>query len=116
MDGSLYIVDALNFVFRAFHALPPLATSKGLPTGAVYGLCLMLLRIEREQRPSHMCVVFDAPGRTFRDEMFAEYKAHRPPMPPELAAQVEAVHKVIDAFCLPVLSVPGVEADDVIAT
>ncbi len=116
MGDSLYIVDALNFLFRAFHALPPLTTKRGVPTGAVYGLCQMLLRIEREQKPTHLCVVFDAPGRTFRDDLFAEYKAHRPPMPPELVQQVELVHQVIDAFCLPVLSVPGFEADDVIAT
>src|SRR5436309_11695070 len=84
---SLYIVDALNFLFRAFHALPPLTTTKGVATGAVYGLAQMILRIEREQRPTHLCVVFDAPGRTFRDDIFAEYKADRPAMPPELAAQ-----------------------------
>src|SRR5262245_15656950 len=116
MEESLYIVDAMNFVFRAFHALPPLTTSKGVPTGAVYGLCQMLIRIEREQRPTHLCVVFDAPGRTFRDDLFAGYKADRPPMPPELAAQVELVHRIVDAFCLPVLSVPGFEATDVLAT
>jgi DNA polymerase-1 len=116
MDGSLYIVDALNYLFRAFHALPPLTTTKGLATGAVYGLAQMLLRIEREQKPTHLCVVFDAPGRTFRDEIFAGYKADRPPMPPELAAQVQLTHTLIEAFALPVLTVPGVEADDVIAT
>ena len=66
-EEALYIVDALNFLFRAFHALPPLTTTKGQQTGAVYGLCQMLLRIERENRPTHLCVVFDAPGRTFRD-------------------------------------------------
>ena len=91
---SLYIVDALNFLFRAFHALPPLKTTKGMQTGAIYGLCQMLLRIEREQRPTHLCVVFDAPGENFRDDLYAEYKAHRPPMPPELAAQVEMVRQV----------------------
>jgi len=116
MDGSLYIVDALNYLFRAFHALPPLTTVAGVPTGAVYGLCQMLLRIEREQRPTHLCVVFDAPGRNFRHEIYAGYKADRPPMPPELAAQVELTHKLIDTFSLPVLAVPGVEADDLIAT
>lgn len=116
MDGSLYVVDALNFLFRAFHALPPLTTSKGVPTGAIHGLCQMLLRIEREQKPSHICVVYDAPGRTFRDDLYPEYKAHRPPMPPELVVQLELTHKVVAAFGLPVLSIPGVEADDVIAT
>jgi DNA polymerase-1 len=116
MNGSLYIVDALNYLFRAFHALPPLTNSQGTPTGAVYGLCQMLLRIEREWKPTHLCVVYDAPGATFRDEIYAEYKANRPPMPPDLAAQIGLSHRVVDAFGLPVLSVPGVEADDVIAT
>ena len=81
MDGTLYIVDALNYLFRAFHALPPLSNSRGVPTGAVYGLCQMLLRIEREWRPTHLCVIYDAPGPTFRDDIFAAYKANRPPMP-----------------------------------
>src|SRR4051812_14015813 len=116
MDGSLFIIDALNFLFRAFHALPPLTTKQGTPTGAVYGLAQMLLRIEREQKPTHMCVVFDAPGRTFRDDIYTGYKADRPPMPPELFAQVDLAHQLIDALALPVLTVPGVEADDVIAT
>ena len=116
MDGTLYIVDALNFLFRAFHALPPLSNSKGLPTGAVYGLCQMLLRIERDWRPTHLCVIYDAPGPTFRDAIFAAYKANRPPMPADLAAQIGLSHRVVEAFGLPVLSVPGVEADDAIAT
>ncbi|HET6280902.1 MAG TPA: DNA polymerase I [Polyangia bacterium] len=114
---SLYILDALNFLFRAFHALPPLTTTKGMQTGAIYGLCQMLLRIEREQKPTHLCVVFDAPGGdNFRRKIYPEYKAHRPPMPPELAGQLELVHTVIGAFGIATLSVPGFEADDVIAT
>ena len=113
---SLYVVDALNFLFRAFHALPPLTTSTGTPTGAVYGLCQMLLRIEREHSPSHLCIVFDAPGGNFRHTLFPAYKAHRPPMPPELASQLNMVHRVVDAFGIQTLSVPGFEADDVIAT
>ncbi len=116
MNGTLYIVDALNYLFRAFHALPPLTNSQGTPTGAVYGLCQMLLRIEREWRPTHLCVVYDAPGANFREQIFSEYKATRPPMPPDLAAQIGLSHRVVDAFGLPVLSVPGVEADDVMAT
>src|SRR6185436_7425622 len=104
MDGSLYIVDALNYLFRAFHALPPLTTVTGLQTGAVYGLAQMLLKLEREQKPTHLCVVFDAPGPNFRHQIYSGYKADRPPMPPELAAQVEMTHKVIDAFALPVLA------------
>jgi DNA polymerase-1 len=113
---SLYIVDAMNFLFRAFHALPPLTTTKGIQTGAVYGLCQMLLRIEREQRPTHLCVVFDAPGENFRHQIFNGYKSHRPPMPPDLSVQLGLVHSVIDAFGIQTLVVPGFEADDVIAT
>src|SRR4029079_10442123 len=113
---SLYIVDALNFLFRAFHALPPLKTTKGLQTGAIYGLCQMILRIEREQKPTHMCVVYDAPGDNFRNELYDQYKAHRPPMPPELADQLGMVRTVIEAFGLAQLEVGGYEADDVIAT
>lgn len=113
---SLYIVDAMNFLFRAFHALPPLTTSRGIQTGAIYGLCQMILRIEREQRPTHLCVVYDAPGDNFRNEIFPAYKAHRPPMPPELAAQLAMVRRVIEAFGLTQLQVSGFEADDIIAT
>jgi DNA polymerase-1 len=113
---SLYILDAYNFLFRAFHALPPLTTTKGLQTGAIYGLCQMILRIEREQRPTHLCVVYDAPGDNFRNEIFPAYKAHRPSMPPELAAQLELVRRVVDAFGLAQVQVPGFEADDIIAT
>ncbi len=113
---SLFVVDALNFLFRAFHALPPLTTTKGLQTGAIYGLCQMILRIEREERPTHLCVVYDAPGDNFRNEIFPAYKAHRPPMPPELAAQLAMVRRVVEAFGLAQLEVPGFEADDIIAT
>ena len=113
---TLFVVDALNFIFRAFHALPRLTTSRGEHTGAVYGLCQMLMRIEREQRPSHLCAVFDAPGENFRHRLFGGYKTERPPMPAELAPQLDRVHEVIAAFGIPTLSVPGFEADDVIAT
>jgi DNA polymerase-1 len=116
MQGTLFIVDALNYLFRAFHALPGLTTKTGQPTGAVYGFCQMLLRIEREHQPTHMCVVFDAPGRTFRDDLFKDYKANRPPTPPDLIAQIDLAHQVADAFGYKVLSQAGVEADDVIAT
>jgi DNA polymerase-1 len=112
---SLYVLDALNFLFRAFHALPPLKTTRGEQTGAIYGLCQMLLRIEREQRPTHLTCVFDAPGENFRNQLFAGYKAHRPPMPPELAGQLAMVRTVVEAFGLTTLEVPGYEADDIIA-
>ena len=113
---SLYVLDAFNFLFRAFHALPPLKTTKGEQTGAIYGLCQMLLKIEREERPTHLTCVFDAPGGTFRNQIYEGYKAHRPPMPPELAGQLGMVHTVLGAFGLATLEVPGYEADDVIAT
>ncbi|HTA19925.1 MAG TPA: 5'-3' exonuclease H3TH domain-containing protein, partial [Polyangia bacterium] len=112
---SLYVLDALNFLFRAFHALPPLKTTKGEQTGAIYGLCQMLLKIEREERPTHLTCVFDAPGDNFRNQIYAAYKAHRPPMPPELVPQVALVRTVVEAFGLTTLEVPGYEADDVIA-
>ncbi|HVU49366.1 MAG TPA: DNA polymerase I [Polyangia bacterium] len=112
---SLYVLDALNFLFRAFHALPPLKTTKGEQTGAIYGLCQMLLKIEREERPTHLTCVFDAPGENFRSQIYSSYKAHRPPMPPELVPQVSMVRTVVEAFGLTTLEVPGYEADDVIA-
>jgi DNA polymerase-1 len=112
---TLYVLDALNFLFRAFHALPPLKTTKGEQTGAIYGLCQMLLKIEREERPTHLTCVFDAPGENFRNQIYSGYKAHRPPMPPELAGQIGMVHTVLEAFGLTTLEVPGYEADDVIA-
>ena len=112
---SLYILDAMNFLFRAFHALPPLKTTQGKQTGAIYGLCQMMLRIEREQKPTHLCVVYDAPGENFRKKIYGNYKAHRPPMPPELGDQLGMVRRVIDAFGLAQLEVSGFEADDIIA-
>jgi DNA polymerase-1 len=112
---SLYVLDALNFLFRAFHALPPLKTTKGEQTGAIYGLCQMLLKIEREERPTHLTCVFDAPGENFRNQIYSGYKAHRPPMPPELAGQIGIVRTVVEAFGLTTLEVPGYEADDIIA-
>ncbi|HEV3032359.1 MAG TPA: 5'-3' exonuclease H3TH domain-containing protein, partial [Polyangia bacterium] len=112
---SLYVLDALNFLFRAFHALPPLKTTKGEQTGAIYGLCQMLLKIEREERPTHLTCVFDAPGENFRNQIYSGYKAHRPPMPPELAGQITMVHTVVEAFGLTTIEVPGYEADDIIA-
>jgi DNA polymerase-1 len=110
------LVDGSSYLYRAFHALPPLATSHGEPTGAVYGVLNMLRSLLAEYEPEHMAVVFDARGKTFRDDLFAEYKANRPPMPDELAAQIEPLHALVQALGLPLLQVPGVEADDVIGT
>jgi DNA polymerase-1 len=112
----LYLIDASSYVYRAFFALPPLTSPSGVPINAVYGFTTMLLKLLRETRPEYIGVVFDAPGPTFRDELFESYKANRPSMPDELAAQFPLVHEVVAAFALRALSVPGVEADDVIAT
>ncbi len=112
----LVLVDGSSYLYRAFHALPPLTNSKGEPTGAVYGVANMLRKLLKDYAPEHVAVVFDAKGKTFRDEMYAEYKATRPPMPDELAAQVEPLHALVKAMGLPILVIPGVEADDVIAT
>ena len=112
----LVLVDGSSYLYRAFHALPPLTNSAGEPTGAVYGVVNMLHKLMDEYDPDHVAVVFDAKGRTFRDELYAEYKANRPPMPDELKAQVEPLLAIVEAMGLPLLREPGVEADDVIGT
>jgi len=113
---TLILVDGSSYLYRAFHALPPLANSQGAPTGAVLGVLNMLSRLLKEQDPPLIGVVFDAPGKTFRDELFAEYKAHRPPMPDDLRAQVEPLIAAVESLGLPLLRISGVEADDVIGT
>ena len=115
-SAPLILVDGSSYLYRAFHALPPLATSKGNPTGAVRGVISMLRRHLKEHPDSTVAVVFDAKGKTFRDEMFADYKSHRPPMPDDLRAQIQPIHDVIDAMGLPRLVIDNVEADDVIGT
>jgi DNA polymerase-1 len=112
----LLLVDGSSYLYRAFHALPPLSNARGEPTGAVYGVINMLRSLISEYQPELMAVVFDARGKTFRDDLFAEYKANRPPMPDELAAQVEPLHALVRALGLPMLQIQGVEADDVIGT
>ncbi|SEA19299.1 DNA polymerase I [Microbulbifer marinus] len=114
--APLILVDGSSYLYRAFHALPPLTTSNGKPTGAVRGVIAMLRRHLKEHPGSTVAVVFDAKGKTFRDELFAEYKSHRPPMPDDLREQIQPIHDVIDAMGLPRLVVDGVEADDVIGT
>lgn len=116
MTAPLVLVDGSSYLYRAFHALPPLSTSDGRPTGAVRGVISMLRRLQKDYPDSVVVVVFDARGKTFRDELFAEYKAQRPSMPAELAAQVEPIHAIVRAMGLPLLVVEGVEADDVIGT
>jgi len=113
---KLILVDGSGYLYRAFHALPPLTTSKGEPTGAVLGVLNMLNKMVKEEAPDRIAVVFDAPGRTFRDDLFDQYKAHRPPMPDDLRAQVQPLFDTVAAMGLPLLRVPGVEADDVIGT
>jgi DNA polymerase-1 len=115
-NPDLVLIDGSSYLYRAFHALPPLTNSRGEPTGAVLGVVNMLLKFLRESASAQVVVVFDAPGKTFRDELFAEYKAHRPPMPDDLRAQVEPLLETVLALGLPLLRISGVEADDVIGT
>ncbi|WP_367027580.1 DNA polymerase I [Methylococcus sp. ANG] len=112
----LVLVDGSSFLYRAFFALPPLTNSRGEPTGAVYGVINMLRKLVQSYDGAHIAVVFDAPGRNFRDELFEHYKAHRPPMPDDLRSQIEPLHQAVRALGLPMLIEPGVEADDVIGT
>ena len=113
---TLVLVDGSSFLYRAFHALPPLTNSRGMPTGAVVGVANMLRKLIAAYPGAHIGVVFDAPGRTFRDDLFEAYKSHRPPMPDDLRSQIEPLHAVIRAMGLPLLIESGVEADDVIGT
>jgi DNA polymerase-1 len=110
------LVDGSSYLFRAFHALPPLANSQGEPTGAIVGVLNMLRRLIDDYQPEYLAVVFDAPGGSFRNQIYPEYKANRPPMPDELRCQIEPLHDIIRAMGLPLLLVEGVEADDVIGT
>ena len=112
----LILVDGSSYLYRAFHGLPPLTNKKGHPTGAVYGVIRMLRKLIEEEQSNHVAVVFDAKGKTFRHKMYKEYKANRPPMPDDLQVQIEPLHKLIKALGIPLISVEGVEADDVIGT
>jgi DNA polymerase-1 len=114
--ADLVLVDGSSYLYRAFHALPPLSNSRGEPTGALLGVLNMLLKFLKEYRPKHIAIVFDAPGKTFRDDIFVQYKAHRPTMPDDLRSQVEPLLLILRTQGLPVLRVAGVEADDVIGT
>ena len=112
----LVLVDGSSYLYRAFHAMPNLSNSRNEPTGAVYGVTNMLRRLLKDYEPEQIAVVFDAPGKTFRDDIYPEYKAHRPPMPDDLHNQIEQIHEIVRAMGLPLLMVEGVEADDVIGT
>ncbi|MDU5010338.1 MAG: DNA polymerase I [Haemophilus parainfluenzae] len=114
--NPLVLVDGSSYLYRAFHAFPPLTNSAGEPTGAMYGVLNMLKSLISQVQPSHIAVVFDAKGKTFRDEMFEQYKSHRPPMPDDLRKQIQPLHDIIHALGIPLLVIEGVEADDVIGT
>ena len=114
--SRLILVDGSSYLFRAFHALPPLTNSKGMNTGAAKGVIGMLKRLQADNPADQLVVIFDAKGPTFRNDIYSEYKANRPPMPEELREQIEPIHNVIRAMGLPLISISGVEADDVIGT
>ena len=113
---DLVLIDGSSYLYRAFHALPALSNSQGEPTGALHGVLTMIRKLLRDEQPAHVAVVFDAPGKTFRDELFPDYKATRPPMPDELRSQIQPILDAVEAMGLPLLRVDGVEADDVIGT
>ncbi len=115
-NEQLILVDGSSYLYRAFHAIRDLSTSKGQPTNAIYGVINMLRRLIKDFQPKHMAVVFDAKGKTFRDDLYDQYKANRSPMPDELREQIEPLHNLINAMGLPMLIIEGVEADDVIGT
>lgn len=115
-ENPLVLVDGSSYLYRAYYAPPHLTNSKGEATGAVYGVINMLRSLLNQYKPSQMAVVFDAKGKTFRNDMYEEYKAHRPAMPDDLRSQIEPLHRIIRALGLPLVCIPGVEADDVIGT
>ena len=116
MKNRIFIIDGSSYLYRAFHAMPPLSTSKGQPTGAVKGVTNMLMNLKKDSEGSPIIVVFDAKGKTFRNEIYSEYKANRPPMPDELRLQLDPVKSICRAIGFPLIEIEGVEADDVIAT
>jgi len=115
-SAPFILVDGSSYLFRAYHAMPGLTNAKGEATGTIYGVINMLRKLVAEYQPSHIAIVFDAKGKTFRHAMFKDYKANRPPMPDDLREQIEPVHKIVEAMGLPLICVSGVEADDVIGT
>ncbi|BBP44670.1 DNA polymerase I [Thiosulfatimonas sediminis] len=115
-NSPFILVDGSSYLFRAFHAMPPLSNSKGQATGAIFGVINMLGKLLEQYQPEKMAVIFDAKGPTFRHKMYSQYKAHRPPMPDELRSQIEPIHQIVKALGLPLLVIEGVEADDVMGT
>src|SRR3546814_920905 len=116
MKKTLLLVDGSSYLYRAYHAMPDLRNAKGEPTGALYGVISMLRRLVQDYKADYAACVFDARGKTFRDDIYPLYKGNRPSMPEELAAQTEPIHRAVAALGWPVLAVPGVEADDIIGT
>ncbi len=114
--ASIILIDGSSYLYRAYHALPPLTNTTGEPTGALHGVLTMIQKLLREEQPDNVAIIFDAPGKTFRNELYTEYKSNRPPMPDELRSQIEPIKDAIKAMGLPLLQIKGVEADDVIGT
>ena len=116
MSKKLYLIDGSSYIYRAYHAITPLSTSKGLPTHAIYGVTNMLLKILKEKQPTYIAVVWDAKGPTFRHKESPDHKANRPPMPDDLVQQIPYIKRIVDALGLPSLEKEGYEADDLIAS
>ncbi|MFJ1302333.1 DNA polymerase I [Pseudomonadota bacterium AL_CKDN230030165-1A_HGKHYDSX7] len=116
MKKTLLLVDGSSYLYRAFHAMPDLRNAQGEPTGALYGVVNMLKKLVQDHKAEYAACIFDARGKTFRDDLYPEYKSHRPPMPPDLSAQIEPIHETIRALGWPLLAIEGVEADDIIGT
>jgi len=115
-EATLYLIDGSAYIYRAFYAVRHLSTSSGIPTNAVFGFIGMLNKILREKGPSHMAIALDAPGPTFRHDLSPDYKATRPKMPEDLAKQIPFIKRLIEAFGIPSIEIPGYEADDIIGT
>src|SRR5260370_27767740 len=115
-NGSMYLVDAHSLIFQVFHAIPEMSSPSGLPTNALYGFTRDLLYLRTEKKPDYLLCVFDKPGPTFRDALYAEYKAHRAPAPDDLNSQIPLICEFLEAMRIPVLGLVGYEADDLIAT
>ena len=116
MKDRIFVIDGSSYLYRAYHAMPPLSTSSGQPTGAVKGVTNMLMNLKKDSEGSPIIVVFDAKGKTFRSDIYSEYKANRPPMPDDLRDQLAPVKSICRAIGFPLIEIEGVEADDVIAT
>ena len=115
-NEEIYLIDGSAYIFRAYHAMGGLSNSKGFPTGAIFGFTNMIMKTLKDKSPTRIVVVFDAPGPTFRHEMYPLYKANRPEAPQDLVLQIPKILELVQAYRLPMLSIPGFEADDIIAT